>query len=28
MEASRIFKEMITKKDFDDFLTIPLYEKI
>jgi len=27
-KASKIFKEMITKKDFDDFLTIPLYEKI
>ncbi len=28
VEASKIFKEMIIKKDFDDFLTIPLYEKI
>ena len=26
--AAKIFKEMITKKDFDDFLTLPLYEKI
>ena len=26
--AAQIFREMITKKDFDDFLTLPLYEKI
>ncbi len=26
--AAKIFREMITKKDFDDFLTLPLYEKI
>ena len=26
--ATQIFREMITKKDFDDFLTLPLYEKI
>jgi len=26
--AAKIFKDMITKKDFDDFLTLPLYEKI
>ena len=26
--AAKIFKEMITKGDFDDFLTLPLYEKI
>ena len=27
-EASVIFRNMITKKDFDDFLTLPLYEEI
>ena len=27
-EASNIFKKMISKNDFDDFLTLPLYEKI
>ena len=27
-DAAKIFREMITKKDFDDFLTLPLYEKI
>jgi len=27
-KAAKIFREMITKKDFDDFLTLPLYEKI
>ena len=26
--AAKIFREMITKKYFDDFLTLPLYEKI
>ena len=26
--AAEIFKEMITKENFDDFLTLPLYEKI
>ena len=26
--AAKIFREMITKKDFDDFLTLPLYEKL
>jgi len=26
--AAKIFKDMITKKDFDDFLTLPLYEKV
>jgi len=26
--AAKTFKDMITKKDFDDFLTLPLYEKI
>ena len=26
--AAKIFKDMITKENFDDFLTIPLYEKI
>ena len=26
--AAKIFRQMITKKDFDDFLTLPLYEKI
>ncbi len=26
--AARIFREMITKDNFDDFLTLPLYEKI
>jgi len=26
--AAKIFKEMITKKNFDDFLTLPLYEKL
>ncbi len=26
--AAKIFREMITKKDFDGFLTLPLYEKI
>ena len=26
--AAKTFRDMITKKDFDDFLTIPLYEKI
>ena len=26
--AAKIFKDMITKKNFDDFLTLPLYEKI
>jgi len=27
-KAAEIFKEMITKENFDDFLTLPLYEKI
>ncbi len=27
-KASKIFKEMISKQNFDDFLTLPLYEKI
>ena len=27
-EAAEIFKKMITKKKFDDFLTLPLYEKL
>ena len=27
-KAAKIFKEMITKDNFDDFLTLPLYEKI
>ena len=26
--AAKIFKNMITKENFDDFLTLPLYEKI
>tara|TARA_B100000029_G_scaffold184122_1_gene181661 strand:+ start:3807 stop:5417 length:1611 start_codon:yes stop_codon:yes gene_type:complete len=26
--AAKIFREMITKSNFDDFLTLPLYEKI
>jgi malate synthase len=26
--AAKIFKDMITKDNFDDFLTLPLYEKI
>ena len=26
--AAQTFKDMITKKNFDDFLTLPLYEKI
>jgi len=26
--AAKIFKEMITKKNFDDFLTLPLYENV
>jgi len=26
--AAKIFKKMITKENFDDFLTLPLYEKI
>jgi len=26
--ASKIFRNMITKENFDDFLTLPLYEKI
>ena len=26
--AAKTFRDMITKKDFDDFLTIPLYEEI
>ena len=26
--AAKIFKNMITKDNFDDFLTLPLYEKI
>lgn len=26
--AAKIFKDMITKENFDDFLTLPLYEKI
>jgi len=26
--AAKIFRDMITKENFDDFLTIPLYEKI
>jgi len=26
--AAKIFKDMITKEDFDDFLTLPLYEKV
>ena len=27
-EAAKIFKDMITSKNFDNFLTLPLYEKI
>jgi len=27
-EASKIFKKMITKENFDDFLTLSLYEEI
>ena len=27
-EAAKIFKVMITKENFDNFLTLPLYEKI
>ena len=27
-DASKIFLDMITKENFDDFLTLPLYEKI
>ena len=27
-KAAKIFKNMITKENFDDFLTLPLYEKI
>ena len=27
-DAAKIFKEMITKENFDDFLTLPLYENI
>ena len=26
--AAKIFKDMITKENFDDFLTLSLYEKI
>ena len=26
--AAKIFRDMITKENFDDFLTLPLYEKI
>jgi len=26
--AAKFFKNMITKENFDDFLTLPLYEKI
>ena len=26
--AAKIFLDMITKENFDDFLTLPLYEKI
>ena len=26
--AAKTFRDMITKKDFDDFLTVPLYEEI
>ena len=26
--AAKIFKDMITKENFDNFLTLPLYEKI
>ena len=26
--AAKIFREIVTKKDFDEFLTLPLYEKI
>ena len=26
--AAKIFKDMITKESFDDFLTLKLYEKI
>ena len=26
--AAKIFKDMITKENFDDFLTLPLYEKV
>lgn len=26
--AAKVFKDMITKENFDDFLTLPLYEKI
>ena len=26
--AAKIFKEMITKENFDDFLTLTLYEKV
>ena len=26
--AAKIFKDMMTKENFDDFLTLPLYEKI
>ena len=27
-DAAKIFLEMITKENFDEFLTLPLYEKI
>ena len=27
-DAAKIFRDMITKDNFDDFLTLPLYEKI
>ena len=27
-DAAKIFKNMITKENFDDFLTLPLYEKV
>ena len=27
-KAAKIFRDMITKENFDDFLTLPLYEKI
>ena len=26
--AAKTFKDMITKENFDDFLTLPLYEKV
>ena len=27
-DAAKIFKDMITKENFDDFLTLPLYENL